>query len=338
MIYGLFVSLYQAQYISGITKSFSFNIPVITIGNLSVGGTGKSPHVEFLIRHLKDFIHPAVLSRGYRRKTYGHIDVSINQNSHEVGDEPLQMKLKFPDIAIAVNKNRSIGIPRLIKDHPETQVIILDDAYQHLAVKPYLNILLTEYTNPFSKDYLLPSGRLREWRFGHQRAQIVVVTKCPHEPDEAEKNKWRNELKLKADQKLFFSRISYGTPYNIFKKDNEYILTESSQVILVSAIAQSDYLNDYVFPRVGSLTDYSYEDHHYFSSDEILKMINKYKSIQHHNKILLTTEKDATRLSLFRQFFDEHKIPVFAIPITVEFYEQDLFINTIKNYLLEFKA
>lgn len=332
------VSLYQAQYLSGISKSFSFNIPVISIGNLSVGGTGKSPHVEYLIRNLKEYIQVGVLSRGYRRKTFGHIDVSTQHSATEVGDEPLQIKLKFPEIPVAVNKNRAIGIPQLIKDHPEIQLVILDDAFQHLSVKPFLNILLTEYNNPFSKDYLLPSGRLREWRFGHRRAQIVVVTKCSIEPDESEVFKWRKSLKLSKSQLLFFSYIHYGVPYHVFDPSKNYILTESTHVILVSAIAQSDYLSDYIFPKVASLTDYSYEDHHYFSTDEIQKIIVKHKSITHHNKIILTTEKDATRLRLFRHLFEEAQVPVYCIPIEIEFYERDRFIDTIKNSLLEFKS
>lgn len=330
--------MYQAQYISGISKSFSFNIPVIAIGNLSVGGTGKSPHVEFFLSHFKAYVHPAVLSRGYRRKTFGHVDVTIHHTASEVGDEPLQIKQKFPDVPVAVNKNRSIGIPKLLKDYPQTQLVILDDAYQHLAVKPYLNILLTEYANPYSRDYLLPSGRLREWRYGHQRAKVVVVTKCPHFPDEKEVIRWRKELKLKNEQKLFFSKIKYGTPYNIFQKNEKYELRDSSHVILVSAIAQSDYLNDYVFPKVGSLTDYSYEDHHYFNSLEIQTICEKFKSLPQEDKIILTTEKDATRLSLFQSEFQTRGISVYALPIEVQFYQQELFIDTIKNYLLDFKV
>lgn len=320
------------------SRSFSFNIPVITIGNLSVGGTGKSPHVEYLIKHLKDYLHIAVLSRGYRRKTVGHIDLKINHTAEQVGDEPLQIKLKFPQIPVAVNKNRSVGIPKIIKDYPETQLIILDDGFQHLAVKPYLNILLTEFSNPYSEDYLLPSGRLREWRFGQRRANIVIVTKCPKRPNEEEIIQWRKNLSIQKGQELFFSRIKYGTPYNVFDHSKEYIFTESSHVILVSAIAQSDYLFDYVFPQVASVTDYHYEDHHYYSTKEVADMIKKYKSLNHHNKIILTTEKDATRLHLFKTEFEENQIPIYAIPIEIDFYENEKFLNTIKNSLLEFKS
>ena len=330
--------MYQAQYISGISRSFTFSIPVINIGNLSVGGTGKSPHVEYLIRRLKDYLHIAVLSRGYRRKTYGHLDLNVNHTADQVGDEPLQIKLKFPQVPVAVNKNRSVGIPNIIKDHPETQLIILDDGFQHLAVKPYVNILLTEYSNPYSNDYLLPSGRLREWRFGQRRANIIVVTKCPKEPNQIEIEHWRKKLSLHKEQLLFFSYIKYGTPYNIFNSSKQYVLTESTHLILVSAIAQSDYLFNYIFPQVASVTEYHYEDHHYYSTKEVSDIIKKYKSLSHHNKIILTTEKDATRLQLFRSLFEEEKIPIYAMPIEVEFYENDKFLSTIKNSLLEFKS
>lgn len=283
-------------------------------------------------------MHLGVLSRGYRRKTFGHLLVNENHSSLDIGDEPKQMKMKFPEIPFAVNKNRSIGIPKLLKDHPEIQLILLDDAFQHFEVRPYLNILLTEYSNPYSKDYLLPSGRLREWRFGHQRAQIVIVTKCPKQPELDEINEWRKELKLLKSQSLFFSTIKYGTPYNLFNPTKKYVLNETAHVILVSAIAQSSYLLDYVSPKVGTNTEFSFEDHHYFNEDELIKIIDRFNKINNYNKLILTTEKDATRLLLHKNLFEKSNIDIYVMPIEVEFYQREEFINLLNNYLLDFKS
>lgn len=332
------VSLYQSQFISGISKSTSFNIPILSIGNLTVGGTGKSPHIEYLIKLLSDYVNVGVLSRGYRRRTVGHILLNLQHTAAEVGDEPLQMKKKFSHIPIAVNKNRSIGIPKLLKEAPEIQVVLLDDAFQHLEVKPYLNILLTEFENPYSSDYLLPSGRLREWRFGHYRAQIIVVTKCPDNLHDRKELIWREKLKLRPSQHLFFSYLRYGDPYNIFSPSEKFLLNENLHVILVSAIAQSSYLGNYLMPKIGTLTEYQFEDHHYFNEEELIKIIDRYKSVSTYNKIFLTTEKDATRLEMHRQLFETHEISVFAIPVEVEFYDKYKFDQLIKQYLLDFKA
>jgi tetraacyldisaccharide 4'-kinase len=194
-LYGLGVSIYQGFYLSGFFKTLKFSIPVISVGNLTVGGTGKSPHIEYLIRLLKDYIPVAVLSRGYRRKTSGHILLTQLHTALDVGDEPVQIKNKFPDVPFAVNSNRSIGIPKLLSQHPEIKTILLDDAFQHLEVTPGLNILLTEYSNPYFKDYLLPSGRLREWRYGARRADIIIVTKCPTQPNDLEYFKLATKFK-----------------------------------------------------------------------------------------------------------------------------------------------
>jgi len=338
LLYGIGVSIYQSFFITGISKSVSFNLPVISIGNLSVGGTGKSPHIEFMIRSLKDYIHLGVLSRGYRRNTTGHIFVELNHDARKVGDEPLQIKMKFPDIPVAVNKNRSIGIPRLLKSFPNTQLILLDDAYQHWEVKPYLHVLLTEYAHPYCDDYLLPSGRLREWRFGSSRAKIVIVTKCPMAPDERDETIWREKLRLKPSQDLFFSSIIYGKPYNIFNPSDTFIFNDTTHIILVSAIAQSSYLRDHLTPQIGTLTEFDYEDHHYFTEQEINLIIARFKQINHYNTYVLTTEKDATRLMMFRELFEKNDVPVYAIPIEVSFFKSEQFIRLIKDYLLEFKS
>ncbi len=337
MLYGIGVSIYQALYYSGFLKAVKFSFPVISIGNLSVGGTGKSPHIEYLIGILKEYIHLAVLSRGYKRKTIGFRLVELNDDSRSVGDEPRQIKNKFPEIPVAVCESRAEGIPRLIRDNPDLQLILLDDAFQHLAVKPGLTILLTEYRNPYSRDFLLPSGRLREWRYGAVRADVIIVSKCPENMQDVDFNYWRSELQLKSHQELFFSKISYGIPYEIFNPSKQFHLNPGLHITLISAIAQSSYLIDYLSPRVASVVDYNFEDHHYFNETELRALIEKDKQISHPNKMILTTEKDATRLVLFKEFFQEKGIEIYAIPIKVEFYQEKLFEQFIKNYLLEYK-
>lgn len=336
-IYGIGVSIFQALYFTGFIKPVKFSFPVISVGNLSVGGTGKSPHIEYLIRLLKDYVELAVLSRGYKRNTSGFLMVDFQSNAKLVGDEPMQIKNKFPDIPVAVSESRAFGIPKLIGNFPELKLILLDDAFQHLAVKPGLNILLTEYAHPYSNDFLLPSGRLREWRFGADRADAVIITKCPENLNEGDFNSWRTILKLKTNQKLFFSKINYGVPYQIFNPSKLFLLNPGLHIILISAIAQSNYLIDYLSDKVANVTDINFEDHHYFNTMELTALLAKYDQISHPNKMLLTTEKDATRLALFQSFFELRGIDLYAIPIEVSFYNETIFNNFIKDFLLEFK-
>lgn len=335
-LYGIGVSLYQALFFSGLIKPVRFSFPVISVGNLTIGGTGKSPHIEYLIRLLQDYIELAVLSRGYKRKTAGFLLLESDTNVSECGDEPKQIKLNFPEIPVAVSESRAIGIPRLLRNLPDLKLILLDDAFQHLAVKPGLSILLTEYNKPFSEDYLLPSGRLREWRFGAARADCIIVSKCPDEmPDETV---WRDKLQLKAHQKLFFSKIQYGIPYNILKPEQKFVLNPRLHITLISAIAQSFYLLNYLSKEVASVTDFNFEDHHYFTQTELSGILQKHQQISHPNKMLLTTQKDATRLTGFKDYFESNQIEVYAIPIEVDFFNKIEFDQYIKNYLLEFKV
>ena len=338
LLYGIGVSIHQALYFSGFFKAVKFSIPVINIGNLAVGGTGKSPHIEYILDLLHEYLEIGVISRGYKRKTTGYVYVDVNHTALDVGDEPIQMKLKYPQEHFAVSESRSLGIPKLISQVPSLQTILMDDGFQHLEVKAGLNILLTEYSNPYCNDFILPGGRLREWRYGSRRANIIIVTKCPKPIDEQEEQQWRKNLNVQADQHLFFSFIEYQIPYSIFATSEMYHLNPSMHVTLISAVAQSSYLVDYVEDKVASLTDIHYEDHHFFTEQEILELINKHKAISNSNKIILTTEKDATRLALFRRLFEEHQLTIFAIPIKVNFFKKRAFDQFIKNYLLEFKV
>ncbi len=334
-LYGLGVSIHQGLYFNGFLKSTSFSIPVISVGNLSVGGTGKSPHIEYLLRFLRQYLFPGVISRGYKRKTDGFRLVTVVDSAELSGDEALQIKRKFPEIPVAVSESRGLGIPLFLAKHPEIQTILMDDGYQHLQVKPGMNILLTEYANPYFKDYLLPSGRLREWRYGSQRADTIIVTKCPHQPDEQEKKAWAKRLKLTEHQALFFSKMTYGDPYSLFNPSRIFKLNDGLHVVLLSAIAQSDYITDFLKDQVSAVTEFPFEDHHFFTEEEIDTVIKKYQSISHFNKLILTTEKDAVRLEKFKEKLEG--VEIFILPMKIHFFEEDKFLAYLKNFLLEFK-
>ncbi|MCB0598311.1 MAG: tetraacyldisaccharide 4'-kinase [Lewinellaceae bacterium] len=339
-LYGIGVGLRNAFYSRGLLKGVEFNVPVISVGNLSVGGAGKTPHIEYLIRLLKDYIEVATLSRGYRRKTKGFLVANARMNAEQVGDEPLQFKRKFPDILVAVSESRTFAIPKIMGDWPETQAILLDDAFQHRSVRPGLNILLTEHSRPFTRDYLLPAGRLREWRSAYERADIIVVSKCPMELGPEQKEAMIEEIKPLPHQKIYFSYYRYGKPYYIFNPGYVLELNPEMDVLLISAIANTDYLVSYLDQQANSVRILEYEDHHYFTKYDVGQLKAKFDQLESDKKAIITTEKDAMRLELHRQFLVGDRIPVFAIPVEVQFHfeEGEQFDQDVRDFLLNFKA
>jgi tetraacyldisaccharide 4'-kinase len=341
LLYGFGVSLRNLLYRLGVVRPVRFDLPVISVGNLSVGGTGKSPHIEYLIRLLKDYVQVAVLSRGYMRKSRGFRYVNRSHSAADVGDEPLQFKLKYPDIVVAVGESRSLAIPQMLMRHPGLQVILLDDAFQHRSVQPAMHILLTDYSRLFTRDYLLPAGRLREWRSGYQRADLLIVTKCPPTMTPEEAALLREEIDPFSHQKLFFSAYEYGTPYRLFDIQDRVRLDENVAVLLISAIANTDYLVQYLEDQVGYLDGMPYEDHHYFSAHEMDQMAMRYERLPRNlRRIILSTEKDATRLALHRPWLLEKQLPVYILPVAVQFlFEQGAaFDQGMKQFLLDFKS
>lgn len=340
LLYSIGVGLRNIFYDSGLLKSTSFNIPVISVGNLSVGGAGKTPHVEYLITLLQEYLNVAVLSRGYKRKSKGFRWVNSNDQVTQTGDEPLQFKRKFPKTSVAVCESRNLGIPLMLQGKPDIQAMLLDDAFQHRSVVPGLNILLTTFDEPYTRDYLLPSGRLREFRSSASRADIVVVTKCPVTIDEKSMQKYRKELNLDRLQKLFFSIYEYADPYYMYNPSIRKKLTRDTKVVLLSAIANVEYLLDYLDVNADIVQLLKYEDHHYFKEEEILLLEKIIKEIDDPNTIIITTEKDAMRLDLHRQKIIESKLPIFALPIKVKVLseKEDNFDESIKDFLLNFKA
>ncbi len=338
LLYGIGISIRDLLYRLRILRSISFAIPVIGIGNLSVGGAGKTPHTEYLIRLLSPYMPIAVLSRGYKRKSSGFRIVGPEDSSLTVGDEPYQYFLKYRGTTVAVSESRSIGIPRLLTHRPDTQAILLDDSYQHRSVRPGLNILLTEHAHPYSKDILLPAGRLREWRSAADRADIIIVTKCP--PD-ADAGAFLSEINPQERQKIFFTTYEYFDPYSFLDGQRINLSSEGPKdIILLTAIANEEYLEEYLDRLGHHVYPMSYEDHHEYSPHEVSLLNLKYENLESADKIIITTEKDAVRLMHHVPFIKEKKLPIYVLPITVSFLfdQKNEFDSIVKEFLLNFKV
>jgi tetraacyldisaccharide 4'-kinase len=316
LLYGLAVAIRNWLYDKKITRAATFSFPLICVGNLSVGGTGKSPMVEYLIELLQPHFKVATLSRGYKRKTKGYGLAKEATTALEIGDEPMQFHLKYPGIAVAVGEERLVAIPQLLQDRPETQVIILDDAFQHRAINAGLNILLTDYNKPFYNDWFLPTGDLRDERRSYKRAHIIVVTKCPATLSIDEKTKIAKAIKLKKGQQLFFTTIQYGQPYHIATKQAMNI-TPQQKVLLACGIANPQPLKNYLTAQGVSFIELSYGDHHIFTIDDLKEIRKKYEALGGNNKFILTTEKDAVRLLKFSEQL--HDLPLYVLPIKHRF-------------------
>lgn len=339
-LYGIGVAIRNGLYNAGLLRGVSFSVPVISIGNLSVGGTGKTPHTEYLIRLLQPYLKLGILSRGYRRKSVGYLEVNTFYDATQVGDEPLQFKRKFPDVHVAVAESRSLAIPQLIRAYPDTQVVLLDDGFQHREVAPGLNILLTEYNRLYTRDWLLPVGRLREWRNAADRADIIIVTKCPSGLTEEAMHEIRREVIRNNRQKVFFSHYVYGNPYRMYNSGDRIFLHENLNVLLVAAIAGTEYLMEYVDAKCGDVRLLEYNDHHPFSNFDIGDIERYYKESPSGNQsIILTTEKDAMRLDNHRELLQRLNLPIYILPVAVQFIgqEAEAFDHAVKDWLLNFK-
>ncbi|HEY6063117.1 MAG TPA: tetraacyldisaccharide 4'-kinase [Chitinophagaceae bacterium] len=335
LLYWFVISIRNWLYKKNIFQSTHFGLPVICVGNLSVGGTGKSPMVENLVEMLKDNFKIATLSRGYKRKTKGYSLANDNSTALEIGDEPMQFHLKFPDLPVAVGEKRIEAIPQLLHDKPETQAIILDDAFQHRAIKAGLNILLTEYNNLFVHDFYLPTGDLRDLKSSYKRAGIIVVTKCKPDLSTEEKNRITGEIRPVPGQQIFFTAIEYGEIYHIKAKKTSG-LNENKEVLLVSGIANPAPLKKMLEEQSKSYHMMQYPDHHIFTVDDLNEIKKKFESMPASSKMILTTEKDAVRLVKFQK--DITDLPLFVIPVRHRFLFNEgekfneLVINFIKNF------
>ena len=304
-------------------KSTSFKKPVIAVGNLSVGGTGKTPQIEYLIQLLKEKYKVAVLSRGYGRKTKGFIKADTTKKSQDIGDEPLQYYTKFKEITVAVDEDRVHGIQQLNK----AEVVLLDDAYQHRKVKAGFYVLLTKFDDLFSNDFVLPTGNLRERRVGAKRADVVVVTKCPDGLEAFQMETTKKLLRRYFDGPIFFSKISYAAEV---KNSSNTIATaklNAYEMVLVTGIANPKPLLKYLNGLGVDYSHINFPDHHQFSEKDIRSIQDRFDSLSSKNKIILTTEKDFVRLS-------EKVNDLYYLPIASAFIkDQEKFDASIENYV-----
>jgi tetraacyldisaccharide 4'-kinase len=316
LVYGLVVIIRNFLFDKNILKSAGFNMPLICIGNLSVGGTGKSPMVEYLLNFLQHRFKVATLSRGYKRKTKGYALAGSGTTALEIGDEPMQFHAKFPDVAVAVGEARVEAVPQLLHDRPGTEVIILDDAYQHRTIKAGLNIILTDCNNLFTRDFFLPSGDLRDQRSSYKRAQVIVVTKCPADFSEEERKAVIAEIDPLQKQQVFFTTIDYGTPYQIITQA-ERSVTENDEVLLVCGIANPKPLKNYLVEHAKTYYEQVYTDHHIYTIDDLNDMNKKLREITDEKKMIVTTEKDAVRLTKFE--VELRSMPLYVVPVKHRF-------------------
>lgn len=336
-IYGSIVRFRNWLFDMGLKKSKSFSIPIISVGNITVGGSGKTPHVEYLIRLLHDKAKIAVLSRGYKRKSHGYVLAEESTTMPEIGDEPFQMHQKFSDIYVAVDAKRARGIENLQNDEAtkDVDVILLDDAFQHRYVKPGINILLVDYHRLIIYDKMLPAGRLREPLSGKNRADIVIITKCPKDLKPMEFRVLTKAMDLYPFQKLYFTSINYDTPKGVFEeKQIELDKLQDFHVLLLTGIASPKQMEHDLKPMTKDITNLSFGDHHSFKGKDIDRINDAFESMPE-PRIIITTEKDAVRLRETEGLYEKVKSNMYELPIKVSFMldQQDNFNEKIISYV-----
>lgn len=323
LLYGAITSLRNFLYNKNILKSTEFALPIIAVGNLSVGGTGKTPMVEYLVRLLSPKHDLVTLSRGYKRTSKGYLLADVGTKMEDIGDEPFQYFSKFKNIHVAVDANRVEGVANTLKLLPNTNLIILDDAFQHRKIKAGFYILLTSFDDLFFNDFLLPAGNLRESRSGVQRADVVIVTKCPSNLSVEKQNEIKKKIKVNPEN-VFFSTIQYST--EIFSQKEKLKLEElASDFIAVAGIAKPNYFYNYL--QCSQENCLTFPDHHSFSERDLEKIINKAKG-----KKIITTEKDYMRL---QGLLPENLL--YYLPIEVRFLEyESLFIDQLETFIASY--
>ncbi len=335
LCYGLIMLIRNLLFDIGVLKSAVFDKPVISIGNLSMGGTGKTPHVEYLIRLLQDRFFIAALSRGYGRESNGFILASKKSGGKYIGDEPLLYVRKFDQIKVAVDEKRERGIRNLIEKFPDLGVILLDDAFQHRYVKPGLSILLTDYHNLYCDDHVVPSGRLREFRMGANRADIIIVTKTPRIFSPITRRRIIEDLKIRNNQRIYFSYIQYCDPVPLNENELSVLPQKLSYILLFTGIADDSTLKEHLERNCTSLTTLNFRDHYQYTIKDLEMIKKRFDDLPTQKKIILTTEKDIMRLKTPDLSTFVKNLPLFYIPIEVELHGNDKqnFNNEIISYV-----
>ncbi len=327
------------MYDHNILKSHEFDVPVISIGNITVGGTGKTPHTEFVVNLLKDLFKVTILSRGYKRSTRGYIKASDSSTVSDIGDEPKQMYRKFRGLAdMAVCEDRAKGIAEILKENNENQLIVLDDAYQHRSVTPRVNILLVDYNRPIFEDHLLPWGQMRESMKESHRANIVIVTKCPPDLKPIERRVFSTHLDILPSQSIYFTRFEYQELMPVFDLDRAEApaVGHDTNILLVTGIANTKVLEEYVQTRYSKrITHLKYNDHYKFKQKDIDKIEQTFADMPG-PKVIITTEKDAMRLNEMQFKSQAVRESMHYLPIEVNFVFDDQ--DNLKTQLLKYVA
>ena len=331
LVYDQITKARNMAYDKNILNAESFELPIIAVGNLNMGGTGKTPMIEYLIRLLIKDYRTAVLSRGYKRTSKGFQQANSKSTFEDLGDEPLQYHKKFDSLIVAVDADRVNGINHLLKTDPPPEVILLDDAFQHRRVAPGYTILLTSYDKLYIDDNVLPAGDLRENKMGAKRAQVIIVTKCPQELTENEQFEIAKKLKPELNQTVFFTTINYSN--EIFSKSESISVQELKNypILLVTGIAKTEPLTNFLAKNDISFEHLKFADHHNFSERDIQTINKRFDDINSKKKLILTTEKD------FMRMFDYASQHMFYLPIQTEFIVNGKdFDNLILNYVRQY--
>lgn len=339
LLYRIVSGLRNKFFDWGILKSSKFEIPVLCVGNITIGGTGKTPHIEYLINLLHKKYKVGILSRGYKRKTKGFVLARKGCSPAEIGDEPYQIYMKFKKSKVAVCESRVKGVKNLLDRKPKTEIVLLDDAFQHRYIQPGLSILLVDYNHPVFDDFLLPAGNLRESFSARKRAQIVIVSKSPDEISFSERKYWTDNLKLHPQQNLFFTSFEYGSLEPVFKNKSKNqslkkLKKDNVKILLVAGIANPKPLMEKLEETGLEFETIFFPDHHNFSQKDIDNIKSAFKSISGKQKIILTTEKDAVRLRFGKKTPRLIKENSYYLPVKVRFLDDtgDDFNRIILKY------
>ena len=320
IFYLIITNIRNSLYDLDIFKSHSFNVPLVGVGNISSGGTGKTPFVEYLLKKYSKTFKTVLISRGYKRSSKGFQKANRSSSPLSIGDEPYQIFKKFKNIQVAVDKNRVNAVSKILNDHPDTNLVLLDDSFQHRKIRPKLNILLTTYSNPFFNDCILPVGSLRESKSSYQRADIVIVTKCPEKIDKTKSKSLKDQLNIKSHQTLFYTTISYNSR---LKGDYHQDINSlnKQKIFLVTGIADSSKFVNFLKKNEIDFDHYSFSDHHNYTQKEINKIENS------GDNLVVTTEKDFQKIQ-----FIERKNKWSYLEIEVKFLEkEDEFDNLFRK-------
>ncbi len=345
ILYGIVVYFRNRLYDFKLLKSVEFDIPIISIGNITVGGTGKTPHTEYLVKLLKEKNAVATLSRGYKRKTKGFRNVEVQSAAIDVGDEPLQIKNKFPDVSVSVCENRVVGVNTVLQQDEDLlpDVILLDDAFQHRRITPGINILLIDYNRPIKEDKLLPVGRLREGIFQMRRAGIIIITKCPKKITPIARRIMEKNVRLKPYQSLYFTTMVYGKLSPVFEGEElteKFYESKEYSIVAFSGIASPQTVIDQLSEYSNSIIPLVFPDHHNFTKKDITAIFSKFEEIETKNKIIVTTEKDSMRIKDMVGVPEQYKKYIYYLPMEVKFLDQEgkFFNQKINNYVGENKS